>query len=166
MKAYIEQLMDYNYWANGLILKFVEKLPPKAFTEELSEDGSSIRDILAHIMFAEWLWLDRMNGLTLAVDEVRKKYNPERCPNLKSLYGDWFALELRMREYLAGLTEKQIGETFKYFRQDGEEFQNCYIDVFTQLVLHGMQHRSELAVILTDKGFSPGNIDYIAYLRP
>ena len=27
MKAYLEQLYDYNVWANGLILKFAEQLP-------------------------------------------------------------------------------------------------------------------------------------------
>ena len=60
MKTYIEQLIDYNYWANGLILKYAEKLTPAQFVEENSYSHQSIRDILAHVMFAEWTWLNRM----------------------------------------------------------------------------------------------------------
>jgi uncharacterized damage-inducible protein DinB len=33
------------------------------------------------------------------------------------------------------------------------------------VVLHGMQHRSEAAAILTDYGQSPGDIDLIVFLR-
>ena len=34
MKAYFEQLMDYNYWANGLVLKYAEQLPQDKFEQE------------------------------------------------------------------------------------------------------------------------------------
>ncbi len=36
MKAYVEQLMDYNNWANGLILKYAEKLPEGQYLELIS----------------------------------------------------------------------------------------------------------------------------------
>ncbi len=32
-----------------------------------------------------------------------------------------------------------------------------------QLVLHGMQHHAELALMLTQKGKPPGDIDFIFY---
>jgi uncharacterized damage-inducible protein DinB len=34
----------------------------------------------------------------------------------------------------------------------------------THLMLHGMQHRSELALMLTGFGHSPGDIDLVFYL--
>ena len=38
MKPYIEKLIDYNYWANGLILKFAEQLTGEEFLQVDSED--------------------------------------------------------------------------------------------------------------------------------
>ncbi len=165
MKAYVEQLIDYNYWANGLIMKFVEKLSAAEFIQDISYSQNSVRDILAHIMLSERLWLDRMNGKSRVLDEYKKFSNPSRFGTLKTLYNEWFDLELRMREFLANMSAEKLTEGFSYQRSDGSEYENSYLDVFTQLVLHGMQHRSELAVILTNLGHSPGNIDYSVYLR-
>lgn len=38
--------------------------------------------------------------------------------------------------------------------------------ILHHLVLHGMQHAAELAEILTRKGQSPGNIDFIFFVEP
>ena len=166
MKAYIEQLIDYNYWANGLILKYAEKLPAEVFTKPISDTEGSPRRSLAHIMFAERYWLDRMAGTPVSVEEMEKQIGPKNFPTIKELYGAWFDLELRMRQFLAEFDEKQLVKTFKHTRSDGTELEYRYIDIFTHIVLHGMQHRAEMAQILTDLSHSPGNLDYNVYLHP
>jgi uncharacterized damage-inducible protein DinB len=166
MKAYVEQLIDYNYWANGLVMKYAEKLSAEQFLQEHSYSQNSVRDLLAHVMLAERTWLDRMQGKSRVLDEFKKFSNPDRFRTIKTLYGEWFDLELQMRDYLSGFSEKKLLEEFEYLRSDESEHQNRYLDIFTHICFHGMQHRSELAVILTNLGYSPGNLDYIAYLRP
>lgn len=165
MQAYIQQLMDYNYWANGLIMKFAEKCKKSEFTRDNPGSQNSLRDILCHIMFAEALWLDRMQGKPRTSREMREKYSPDRYQDAKTLYGEWFDLELRMRAFLDKLSAEQLGQSVHYARADETEFSNTFIDIFTQLAFHGMQHRAEAAIILTDLGHSPGSIDYITYLR-
>lgn len=165
MKSFIEQLVEYNYWANGLILKYAEKLSEDQFVEEREAFGDSLKGILSHVFFGEWLWLDRMQGRKMTREEMIDFYRPDRYPTIKTMLSDWFDLELRMRSYLSDLNDDQLLGTFKYSRTDGAEFESRRVDIFTQLVLHGMQHRSECAVILTNLDHSPGNIDYIVYLR-
>jgi uncharacterized damage-inducible protein DinB len=166
MKAYIEQLIDYNYWANGLIMKYAEKLNNEQFIQPVSESQSSPREILSHILFAERYWLDRMEGIAVPVEEMEKQIGPKNYPDTKTLYGTWFDLELRMRQFLADFEEKKLTETFTYIRPNGEERKFRYIDILTHVVFHGMQHRSEMALVLTNFGHSPGNIDFNYYLLP
>ncbi|MEJ2484505.1 MAG: DinB family protein [Anaerolineales bacterium] len=165
MKAYIEQLMDYNYWANGLILKYIEKLSEDQFIEERTAFGDSLKGILTHVLFGEQLWLDRMQGRKMTREAMIKFFRPNKYPTLKPMISDWFDLELSMRSYMSDLNDSQLLSTFKYSRTDSVEYESRRVDIFTQMVLHGMQHRSECAVILTNLGHSPGNIDYIVYLR-
>jgi uncharacterized damage-inducible protein DinB len=166
MKTYIEGLIDYNYWANGLIIKFSEKLTTDQFLEEIPFFGNSLRSILAHTMFAEWVWLDRMQGIKMLPQEVRSLFRADKYPDLSSLVSEWFEVELRMRDFLNGLEDGQLDSSFTYTRSGGATFENRYLDILTQLAFHGMQHRAECAAILTRLGHSPGNIDYITYLRP
>jgi uncharacterized damage-inducible protein DinB len=165
MKAYIEILIDYNYWANGLILKNVEKLSSEQFLEEVGLFKTNLQKILSHTMFAEWIWLDRMQGKIMAREEMQAFFTSEKYPDVQKVYQDWFDLELRMRAFLGDLTEDQLTSKFKFRRSDGESVEYRYVDIFTQLAFHGMQHRSECAVILTEMGHSPGNLDYIVYVR-
>ncbi|MGD2028270.1 MAG: DinB family protein [Anaerolineales bacterium] len=166
MKAYIEQLMDYNYWANGLILKYTEKLPIEQYLEVSSYRPKSLAETLGHILLAEMVWLERMQGAERDSEALKKALAGYAYPTVRALYEDWFDVELEMRAFLAELTEAQLGSPFSYQRSDGGTFTNQYADIFTQLAFHGMQHRGECALILTSYGHSPGNLDYITYLRP
>lgn len=166
LKAYLEQLVDYNYWANGLILKYAERLDRATFTDVPLNDKLTTRDTLCHVMFAEWILLDRMREQSMPVDEMRNVFSTKNYPDIDTLYKDWFDLELRVRGFLAELPEEQFLQEVVYIRSNGAEFSDKIADLVTQMVFHGMQHRSECAVFLTKQGHSPGNIDYITYLRP
>ncbi len=166
MKAYFEQLIDYNYWANGLILKYTEMLPVEQFTKSTAHSQQSLREILTHVLFAEWLLRERMEGRSYTWEEAVAEINADKFPEIDELYGRWFDEELRMRKFLGEMPEDRLMDYFSYQRTNGDRLQDTYADIITQLVLHGMQHRSEAAVILTELGHSPGNLDYTLYLRP
>jgi len=70
-----------------------------------------------------------------------------------------------MQSYITGLTEEALAAPTDYKNLSGQPLQNKLSDILTHVVFHGMQHRSELAIILTSYGASPGNIDFITFLR-
>ncbi|HXZ43620.1 MAG TPA: DinB family protein, partial [archaeon] len=55
-------LYDYNAWANARVLGTVEPLTAEAFLRDLKSSFPSVRDTLAHILAAEWIWLRRWHG--------------------------------------------------------------------------------------------------------
>src|SRR5436305_14364840 len=58
----IRTLFDYNAWANRRSLDAAEKLTGEQFTRQMGSSFSSVRDTLAHIYGAEWIWLERFQG--------------------------------------------------------------------------------------------------------
>jgi len=165
MNAFTEQLIEYNYWSNGLILKHVEKLSADQFLEHVPVLNTNLRDILSHLIFAEWSWLDLLEGKVMTREERREFFRPEKYSSVQQMTQDWFDVELRMRAFLGKLDEEQLSSNFRLSRSDGQVIEYRYVDIFTQLVFHGMQHRAECAAILTEMGHSPGNIDYIVFVR-
>ncbi len=165
MKDHVLKLYDYNYWANGLILKYVEKLTQEQFIQSDAHSQGCVRDILVHIMFAEWVWRERMVGDSPDLSVVTLNLQPEDFTSTQDLYDRWFDEELKMRDFLENINDEKINGKFTYKSVRGEEFENGYLDVLTHVVLHGMQHRADVAEMLTGFGQSPGNIDYIVYLR-
>lgn len=165
MLAHIRKMYDYNFWANGLIFRAGEGLTPDQFIQDDAYSHKSLRQVLVHILFAEWVWLQRITGISLNQSEISATLQPEDFPTLQDLHLRWFDEELAMQEYLASLTDKNLLKTFTYENTKGLAFEHTIMDILTHVVLHGMQHRSEAAQILTNMGHSPGDLDFVRYLR-
>jgi uncharacterized damage-inducible protein DinB len=146
LKETLLKLIDYNYWANGLILKFAEKLSNEQRSQKTAHSHSSLHEILIHIMFAEWVWRLRLTGNSPDFAMIKSQLRSEDYFSLKEVLEKWFDEELKMREFV-------------------DQFYDEKLDIFTHLVFHGMQHRAEAASILHNFGQSPGDIDFLRYLR-
>src|SRR5258708_19707333 len=58
----IRLLFDYNAWANHRSLEAAAALPNEQFTKPLGSSFPSVRDTLAHVCGAEWIWYERFQG--------------------------------------------------------------------------------------------------------
>src|SRR5205085_12276833 len=87
-KADIQQLYRYNKWANGVVITSVTPLSTDEFTRQLGGSFPSVRDTLAHIMAAEWLWLRRWKGVS-----PRALFDASELPNLEPVKLKWSELE-------------------------------------------------------------------------
>jgi uncharacterized damage-inducible protein DinB len=54
---------------------------------------------------------------------------------------------------------------FEYTTLGGQPYSNTLWHLMAHVVNHGTQHRSELALLLTKLGHSPGDIDLISFVR-
>ena len=161
-KADIELLIDYNYWANKLIAEQAARLTAEQLTEPQPPGFSpgSFKKTLAHTMSAEWIWRMRcQHGISPTA-----LLNEAEFADLPAVLARWAEEEQRMREFVSGVTDEQLAQVMDYKNTSGEPYKKIRGHCLTHLVFHGMQHRSECAVLLTNYGVSPGNIDLIYYL--
>ena len=71
-----------------------------------------------------------------------------------------------MRAYLKALSDSGLENVMRYRSTlDNKEYVTPLWQVLLHLANHGTQHRSEVAAELTRAGRSPGNLDYIVYIR-
>ncbi len=159
--AQIQQLIDYNYWSNARITSAAQYAPEEELYRMTTLSMKTIHSTLVHIMAAENLWRLRC----LAGDMPTELARPEATPSLGSLMDAWQVEEEAMRAFVASRSEEDLVANLTYRNTKGQEFHQQLWQLLTHVVLHGMQHRAEVAHLLTELGCSPGDIDFIVYLR-
>jgi uncharacterized damage-inducible protein DinB len=160
-KSEIELLYKYNYWANQRIQAKAGLLSPEQLDTSLVPGYGSLLDTLAHQLGAEIIWLTRLTqGVTLPKVPGREEY-----PDLPAILKRWQEQEQSMRAYLASLTEEALAQPFRYVNTKGNAYEMPRWELLMQLSNHGTQHRAEEAMLLTYFNHSPGDLDFIMFLR-
>lgn len=154
-------LYEYNYWATDKILAQVQRLDEEDFLAETPFSMGCIRDTLVHALAAEWIWRLRMQEQQSPTGLLE----PADFPTLDSIERRWEDEKHKMWAFLSGLDKDDLQQVVTYRTTSGKEMGNVLGHVLHHVVLHSMQHRAELAAMLTEFGYSPGDIDFIVYLR-
>jgi len=72
-----------------------------------------------------------------------------------------------MRAFLNKLTDSDLTETVSYVSAvTNKRYTVALWPMMSHVANHGTQHRSEVALALTQLGLSPGDLDLIVYLNP
>jgi uncharacterized damage-inducible protein DinB len=153
----IRALYAYNAWANARILDTAALLDRDAFPVDHAGAGS-VRDILAHTAWAQWIWLQRWQGAS-----PRERWDSADFPDLASLRARWDEIEGETARYLAALDARDLDHVISYVNAAGETWSYPLWQQMVHQVNHATQHRSETALLLTQAGHSPGNLDFLIY---
>jgi uncharacterized damage-inducible protein DinB len=159
-KDEILTLYQYNTWANGRILHTTSQVNQEQFLAPSSFSHGGLRGTLVHTLFAEWIWRRRWEG-----HSPTEWMKPEDFPTFETLRERWDTETKNLMAFVENLSENSLDSTIHYRTTGGRSLQNILWHLMVHLVNHGTQHRSEAAVLLTDFSHSPGDLDFIMYLR-
>ena len=149
----IQTLYEYNCWANERILSAATGVQAELFASaRLGYCG--LRDTLVHIFGAEQRWRLRWQGMPST-----PMLTAEKVPTLLVLRELWEEEKPQMRAYLLTLRDADLSDRFSYHTAKGRVISSTRWHTMAHMINHGTQHRSELALLLTELGCSPGNID-------
>src|SRR5260370_38321367 len=101
-------LYDYNAWANHRAMEAASKLATDQFVQPMGSSFGSVRDTLAHIFGAEWIWLERVQGRSPASLPDTTQFK-----DTGSLRAGWNEHEARLLGFVRGLTETDIERVFE-----------------------------------------------------
>ena len=153
-------LYDYNAWANHRALEAAAGLTNEQFVKPLGSSFGSVRDTLAHICGAEWIWLERFQGRSPAsLPEVAE------CGDVASLRGMWAEQEQRLLAFVAGLTQEDLNRVMEYKTLKFGVYRNPLWQSMQHVVNHGTYHRGQVTTLLRQMGAAPILTDLMHFYR-
>ncbi len=105
--ATLRELFNYNYWARDRQLAACAAPSNEQFLRPMGNSFSSLRDTLAHLVAAEWIWLERWRGRSPSRADA-EAFAGERLPTLAAIEERWRTVEREVRQYLADLKDLDI----------------------------------------------------------
>ena len=142
-------MLAYDLWAHERVLKSLEALA--------HPEGRPL-ERLAHILFAEEIWLLRITGQ----DSTHHK-TPWPAYSLKDCRNKVFALGNAWQAYLAAASPAELDRTFAYKNTQGKEGKARVGDVLIHVFNHSTYHRGQIATAIKQAGGGVPSTDYIAY---
>jgi uncharacterized damage-inducible protein DinB len=144
--ADLEVLVEFHYWATRKILDAVEPLSPEQFTRDLGNSFPSVRDTLAHLYGADWIWCSRWDG-----ESPSALPDPKKFPDLASIRTAWHAHEPALRATLKRFGERGVDQPVEYTRNGVRQAQP-FSQTFQHLINHGTYHRGQVVTMLRQLG--------------
>jgi len=156
----IRLLYEYNAWANRRSLSAAAALTPEQFTKPMCSSFSSVRDTLAHIFGAEWLWLERFQGRSPSSLPDTTQYS-----DVASLGGRWGEFEPRLLSFVRGLTQSDLDRVMEYKTLKFGVYSNPLWQSMQHLVNHGTYHRGQVTTLLRQHGAAAILTDLMHFYR-
>ena len=156
----IRGLFDYTEWANDRMFTAIRKLSGEQCTRTLRSSYPTVRETLAHIVFAEWMWLERWKGANPA--ERPAWYASGDVDTLENVLR---SVAAERRRLLDSLDEDALDRPLHYRTMKGDPFTNRLADVLFHLVNHSTYHRGQLVTMIREVGGVPPSTDLIVFRR-
>lgn len=157
--AAVQFLLDFDSWAMERAFASAAQLGDEAFAAPAGPGHAVPRETLLHCVDGMRAWLGRLQG-----DVAAPPAGARAARTPADVLAIWRDEHARLRAYVAALGADELDAVLEQRRVDrvlvAERWQ-----FVVHLVLHNMQHRSELAQALTLLGHSPGEIGLTAFLQ-
>jgi uncharacterized damage-inducible protein DinB len=154
----IRQLFDYSEWANAQVLDAAARLTAEEFTRDLGNSFPSVRDTLAHMLFAEWVWLRRWKG-----ESPRGWGGTPEFADAASLRAEFDGVARARAELLAGLEDEALTQIVAYTNTKGEEWRYALGQMMRHVVNHSTYHRGQVVTMMRQLGAHAPSTDLLLY---
>jgi uncharacterized damage-inducible protein DinB len=153
-------LYDYNAWANRRALDAAGALTKEQFVKPMGSSFGSVRDTLAHICSAEWVWLERFQGRSPSALPDAGEF-----ADVASLREKWAEQEARLLAFVGKLKQEDLDRVMEYKTLKFGVYRNPLWQSMQHLVNHGTYHRGQVTTLLRQHGAQPILTDLMHFYR-
>jgi uncharacterized damage-inducible protein DinB len=153
-------LYDFNAWANQRTLDACAALTPEQFTRDIASSFRSLRDTLAHIYGAQWIWLERWHGRAPVAFPA-----PADFPDLETVRRRFAEVDRNLVDYAASLNADDIQRVIEFKTMAGTPFAQPLWQMLQHVANHSTYHRGQVTTLLRQLGTKAASTDLIAFYR-
>ena len=153
-------LYEYNAWADRRLMDAAGKITTEEFLRPMGSSFGSVRDTIAHIYGAEWIWLERFQGRSH--DSLPDATQFQDVPSLRE---KWLELEGRLLGFVGKLAQEDLNRTLEYKTLKFGVYRNPLWQSMQHAVNHGTYHRGQVTTLLRQLGAQPILTDLMHYYR-
>lgn len=154
----VQGLYRYHRWANGRVFEAVSHLSPEEFVRDLRSSHRSVRNTLLHIVWAEWIWLQRWQGLS-----PHAVFQAAEFPSPDAVRARWSEVESEERRFLEEVTVERLLAVVRYVDLEGQSWQYPLWRQMYHVVNHSTYHRGQLSTMLRQLGAQPIPTDLLVF---
>jgi len=154
----VQELWRYNDWANERLLGAVLGLTSDQFRRNLGGSYPSVQATITHIIWAEWIWLERWSGRA-----ARRVFAPEEFPAAADVAPRWAEVRSELRRYLGTLSTEQLRQPFRYVNRQGQTWEYPLWRQLYHVLNHSSYHRGQVTNMLRQLGVQPPTTDFLDF---
>ena len=126
----------------------------------MGPDQVSVHSQMAHVVGVEWLWLNRLRGVSpdriLTVDDL---------PTREALRARWDTVEADVRAFVAGLDDDALLAEVDYTTMKGMSQTNLCREILAHVFNHGTDHRAQVLSLIGQFGGPTVEQDMLFFFR-
>jgi len=150
----ISRLIQYNTWANRLIIDQVATFSPELFEKHVGGSFGSIKSVMIHLLESDYLWLYRWKGNPLA------ELPAWQHTDLAAIKKNWYPIQDEMIDLSGKISST---ENIKFITRKGAPFTLPFGEIAAHVSHHGSYHRGQLTNMIRDLGQNPVATDYFLF---
>ncbi len=152
-------MLRYTQWADGVVLDAAGRLDRAAFTRHVPSSHPSLRETLAHVLWAEELWLGRWRG-----ESPQGVLDPALFPDVAALRARWTGLQEGQRRFFATLTDTDLTRSLSYLNAKGERWTYPLWQMIHHAFNHSTHHRGQVVTLFRQLGAPPVTTDFLVFI--
>ena len=154
----------YNTWATDVVLTAMDQLSPEQYTAPGSSGHGSIRDTFAHCISSNHVWFLWFEGKITIAEVPAHSIPGDELATVAGARVRWEAVRAQTDAYLDSLNDETIDQYREWQIPGGPGGRSKLWQMLFHVANHGTHHRAQVVAGIRRAGYSPGNVEMLAYI--